>query len=78
MPILSGLGISILSRFTFGLEPEAPRLVCLDVDGFPVENHWHFAYPVGKQLSCTARAFMDFAREEAKAVVMHGLASAWH
>lgn len=76
--ILSGLGISILSRFTFGMEPEAPHLVCLDVDGFPIENHWHFAYPVGKQLSCTARAFMDFARDEAKALVMHGLASAWH
>ena len=66
--ILSGLGVSILSRFTFGLEPDAPRLTCLDVEGFPIENHWHFAYPVGKQLSSTVRAFMDFARTEAKAL----------
>jgi DNA-binding transcriptional LysR family regulator len=67
--ILAGLGVSIMSRFTLGLEPETPGLTCLDVEGFPLENHWHFAYPVGKQLSATARAFMDFARLEAKALV---------
>ena len=64
--ILAGLGISIMSRFTLGLEPEPSRLICLDVDGFPLENHWHFAYPVGKHLSPTARAFMEFARLEAR------------
>ncbi|OGA66421.1 MAG: LysR family transcriptional regulator [Betaproteobacteria bacterium RIFCSPLOWO2_12_FULL_67_28] len=67
--ILAGLGVSIMSRFTLGLEPEPSRLICLDVEGFPLENNWHFAYPVGKQLSATARAFMDFARCEAKALV---------
>jgi LysR family transcriptional regulator, low CO2-responsive transcriptional regulator len=72
--ILAGLGVSIMSRFTLGLEPEHSRLICLDVDGFPLENHWHFAYPVGKQLSATARAFMDFARLEAKGLVMQGIA----
>ena len=74
--ILAGLGVSIMSRFTLGLEPEPSRLVCLDVDGFPLENHWYFAYPVGKQLSATARAFMDFARLEAKGLVMQGIAGA--
>lgn len=64
--ILAGLGISILSRFTFGREPDSKRLACLDVEGFPVENHWYFAYPLGKQLSVTARAFMDFARSAAR------------
>jgi DNA-binding transcriptional LysR family regulator len=72
--ILAGLGVSIMSRFTLGLEPEPTRLICLDVDGFPVENHWYFAYPVGKQLSATARAFMDFTRLEIKALVMQGIA----
>jgi DNA-binding transcriptional LysR family regulator len=64
--ILAGLGVAIMSRFTLGMEPESPRLVCLDVEGFPLENHWYFAYPLGKQLSATARAFMDFARVEAR------------
>jgi DNA-binding transcriptional LysR family regulator len=72
--ILAGLGVSIMSRFTFGLEPETPGLICLDVEGFPLENHWQFAYPVGKQLSATARAFMDFARLEGKGLAMNGIA----
>ena len=72
--ILAGMGVAIMSRFTLGLEPEPSRLICLDVDGFPLENHWYFAYPVGKQLSATARAFTDFARLEAKGLVLQGIA----
>ena len=71
--ILAGLGISIMSRFTLGLEPEPSRLICLDVEGFPLENHWYFAYPIGKQLSPTARAFMEFARLEARELARQGL-----
>jgi len=72
--ILAGLGVSILSRYTFGLEPEQTKLVCLDIEGFPFESHWHFVYPVGKHLSVAARAFMDFARVEAKNLVLDGFA----
>lgn len=71
--ILAGFGVAIMSRFTLGLEPEPSRLICLDVEGFPLENHWYFAYPVGKQLSATARAFMDFVRLEAKALVLQAI-----
>ena len=72
--ILAGLGVSILSRYTFGLEPEQTKLVCLDIEGFPFESHWHFVYPVGKHLSVAARAFMDFARVEAKNLAHDGFA----
>ena len=75
--ILAGLGVSIMSRFTLGLEPVPSRLICLDVEGFPLENHWHFAYPVGKRLSATARAFMDFARVEARGLVMEEPQGGW-
>ena len=71
--ILAGLGLAIMSRFTLGLEAEPSRLICLDVDGFPMENHWYFAYPLGKQLSATARAFMDFARLESRNLMMLGI-----
>lgn len=64
--ILAGLGIGILPRYTPGLDPVLAKLVCLDVAGFPLESHWHFVYPVGARLSGAARAFMDFARAEAK------------
>jgi len=72
--ILAGLGVSVLSRYTFGLEPEQTKLVCLDVEGFPLESHWHFVYPVGKHLSVAARAFMDFARAEARNLAFDGFA----
>lgn len=64
--ILAGLGVSILSRHTLGLECETPRLAVLDVEGLPIERTWQFVYPVGKQVSPAARAFMDFVRAEAK------------
>jgi DNA-binding transcriptional LysR family regulator len=67
--ILAGLGVTIMARHTFGLDPESSRYRCLDVEGFPVENHWYFAYPQGKQLSPVARALLDFARVEAKRLV---------
>lgn len=71
--ILAGLGVSILSRYSLGLEPEQSKLILLDVEGFPRERHWHFIYPVGKQLSVAARAFMDFARAEARSLVREAL-----
>ena len=40
-------------------------LAILDVEDFPLERYWHFVYPVGKQLSLVAQAFMEFARKEA-------------
>ncbi len=71
--ILAGLGVTIMSRYTFGLDPESSRYLCLDVEGFPLENHWYFAYPEGKQLSTAARALLDFARAEAKGLVLSSL-----
>lgn len=64
--ILAGLGIAVLPRYAPGVDPLLTKLVCLDVEGFPLESHWHFVYPVGRRLSAAARAFMDFARAEAK------------
>src|SRR5262249_52763809 len=54
--IRAGLGVSILSRHTLGLEARESGLAILDVEGFPIERHWHFVYPVGKQLSLVAQA----------------------
>ena len=67
--ILAGLGISILSRYTLGLDSEQAQLVALDIEGFPIERQWQFVYPVGKQISPVARAFMDFVRSEAGSLV---------
>lgn len=67
--ILAGLGVSVMSRYTLGLDTEHTGLVVLDVEGFPMERQWQFVYPVGKVVSPVARAFMDFVRAEAKPMV---------
>ena len=72
--ILAGLGVSIMSRYTLGLDIEQKQLVTLDVVGFPLERHWYFVYPVGKNLSLAAQAFMDFTRRHAKQLVLEHLA----
>ena len=72
--ILAGLGISILSHYTLGLDTEQKQLVTLDVEGFPLERHWYFVYPVGKNLPVAAQAFMDFMRRHAKQLVLDHLA----
>lgn len=74
--ILAGLGVAILSRYTFGLDPESSRYRCLDVQGFPLENHWYVVYPAGKRLGATTRAFMDFCRAEARTLARESLTQA--
>lgn len=68
--VLAGLGVAVLSRFTHGSQGQPAQLVCLDVEGFPLENRWHIAYPVGRQPGATAREFMEFARVEARDLLM--------
>lgn len=63
--IIAGLGISILSQYTLGLDNIERRLSILNVQDFPIEKQWQFVYPVGKQTSSVSRAFMDFVRIEA-------------
>lgn len=74
--IIAGLGVSIMSRYTMGLDVVHEQLVVLDVEGFPLEHNWVFAYPVGKQLPVVAQGFMDFTRRTAKTLVSDHLAAA--
>ena len=76
--ILAGYGVSILSRYTLGLETEQAQLTCLDVEGFPLERHWHFVYPIGKQISAAAKEFMDLVRIETKQLLLDHLAQGMH
>lgn len=71
--ILAGLGVSIMSRYTLGLDSDLDGLVMLDVQGLPVEASWYFAYPVGKQPLPAVRSFMDFVRTEGQALIMEHL-----
>lgn len=65
--LLAGVGVSMMYRHALGRDGRHDGLVELDVVGFPVETHWHFVYPIGKQVSVVARTFMDYARAETQA-----------
>jgi DNA-binding transcriptional LysR family regulator len=67
--ILAGLGVSILSRYTLGLDCEQRHLKVLDVEELPLEGYWYFAYPIGKRLSPPAGSLMEFVRAEANRLV---------
>jgi len=71
--VLAGLGVSIMSRYTLGLDTEQNDVVTLDVEGFPIERQWYLVYPGGKQPSAVAEAFMAFVRTEAKKLVLDHL-----
>ncbi len=71
--IIAGLGVSIMSRYTLGLDVAHAQLAVLDVVGFPIERNWVFAYPLGKQLSVIAQSFMEFTRKQAKTLVFDHL-----
>jgi len=72
--ILAGLGVSIMSRYTLGLDTEQRELVSLHVEGFPLEGYWYIVYPVGKKLSLVAKTFMEFVGVEAKRLILDHLA----
>jgi LysR family transcriptional regulator, low CO2-responsive transcriptional regulator len=71
--IVGGLGISVLSLHTLSLEVESGPLVCLNVEGFPIQRRWYVVYPTGKQLSLAAQIFLDFLLNEGKDIVEKSL-----
>ncbi|MGV3628639.1 MAG: LysR family transcriptional regulator [Betaproteobacteria bacterium] len=71
--IIAGLGVSIMSRYTLGLDVPHEQLAVLDVQGFPIDRGWVFVHPAGKQLSLVAQSFMEFTLREAKGLVFDHL-----
>ena len=63
--ILAGLGISILSRYTIGLDAHTQDIIELDITDLPILREWQFVYPMGKVLPPIATAFLEFCRQEA-------------
>ncbi len=58
--VQAGMGISLLSLHTIGLELETRRLAILDVRGLPIVRDWHVVHLAAKRLSPVALAFKDF------------------
>jgi DNA-binding transcriptional LysR family regulator len=67
--VLGGLGISVLSQHTLSLDSPKNQLVILDVTGFPIDRHWHYAYPSGKRLSVVAQTFLAYLQNSPQLIV---------
>lgn len=64
--IVAGLGVSVLSYHTLTSLGKTPRLVVLDVQGFPIHRQWNIIHPQGKQLSVVAQTFLDYLLAESR------------
>ena len=67
--ILGGLGISVLSRHTLTLDSHKDQLAILDVNSFPINCQWHYAYPSGKNLSVVAQTFLAYLQNPPQLIV---------
>ena len=74
--ILAGLGVSMMSRQTLGLDTNQPQLTTLDIKGLATDGHWYLVYPSGKQLSPVAMAFLQLVRSEARKLVSDPVSAA--
>lgn len=62
--VAAGQGVAILSRHA--LDPADDAIAVLDIEGFPVEQHWHVVHLGGQQLSAAAQAFLDHLLQQAR------------
>jgi DNA-binding transcriptional LysR family regulator len=72
--VAGGLGITIMSLHALTLEPMHGQLVCLDVQGFPMQRSWFVVFPRGKQLSVVAHAFFEYLKTEGSQLAATALA----
>ena len=71
--VMAGMGISLISAHTVGLELAAGRLICLDVVGLPIVRDWYLIHLRDKQLSPIAAAFRSFVLERGPRIVQRAV-----
>jgi DNA-binding transcriptional LysR family regulator len=65
--VVAGLGISLMSLHTIGLELRGGLLHMLDISGTPLMRTWFLAHLQARQLSPAAEAFRYFILEHGEA-----------
>ncbi len=65
--VIAGMGISLLSLHTVGLELEHGLIATPDTEGLPVMRRWHVVKALAKTLSPAAEAFRYFILEHGEA-----------
>lgn len=62
--VTKGIGVAVLSEHA--LKPLDHGIAVLDIEGFPIEEHWHAVHLGGRQLSAAAQAFLDYLLREGR------------
>lgn len=65
--VMAGMGISLLSLHTVGLELEHHVIAAPETEGLPVMRRWHVVNNLAKTLSPAAEAFRYFVLERGEA-----------
>jgi DNA-binding transcriptional LysR family regulator len=65
--VMAGMGVSLLSLHTIGLELEHGLIAAPDVEGLPLMRRWHVVHNLAKTLSPAAEAFRYFILERGEA-----------
>lgn len=65
--VMAGMGVSLLSLHTIGLEWASGMIAAPAVEGLPLVRRWNLVNQAGKQLSPAAEAFRYFILERGEA-----------
>jgi len=71
--VMAGMGIGLLSLHTVRLEQAAGRLVTLRVAGLPLRRQWFAVHSRQRQLTPSAREFLEYLLREADDLMRSGL-----
>jgi LysR family transcriptional regulator, low CO2-responsive transcriptional regulator len=72
--VIAGMGLSLLSAHTLGLEGRMRRLIALNVQGLPLVRNWHVIYRKGKRLTPAATALRDMLLKRGARLIEEALA----
>ncbi|HEU5294262.1 MAG TPA: LysR substrate-binding domain-containing protein [Burkholderiaceae bacterium] len=65
--VMAGMGVSLLSLHTIGLEWKSGLIAVPTVEGLPLVRRWNVVHQAGRQLSPAAEAFRYFVLERGEA-----------
>lgn len=69
--VMAGLGLAVLSLHSLRLERDAGKIAILDVEKFPLNRRWYAVHLKGKNLSLTAKTFLNYILENSHHVLNH-------
>ncbi|WP_085317474.1 LysR family transcriptional regulator [Derxia lacustris] len=69
--VMAGIGLSVLSLHTLGLELDAGRIAVIEVEGTPIVRSWNLVHVQSRTLSPVAEAFRYYVLEHGEALLAH-------